>query len=103
MKCIVYAKQAFLNVSNSEIVILKSLQKVGSSALKFRLCTLCCLILCLFEREQVLCYQGECYPLFLTQTLKINMFWRAVKIGKMIQKVASDLFAVECFLQSKFH
>lgn len=62
MKCIVYAKQAFLNVSSSEIVILKYLQRVESSALKFMLCTFCCLILCLFEREQVFCYQGATRP-----------------------------------------
>lgn len=55
MKCIVYAKQAFLTVNNSEIVTLKYLQRVGSSALKFRFWTLCCLILCMFEREQVFC------------------------------------------------
>lgn len=57
MKCIVYAKEAFLTVNSSEIVILKHLRRVGASALKFRFCTLCCFNLCLFEREQ-----GKCYP-----------------------------------------
>lgn len=55
MKCNVYAKQTFLTANNSEVVILKYLQRVGSSALKFRFFTLFCLILCLIGREQVFC------------------------------------------------
>lgn len=55
MKCIVYAKQAFLTANNSEILMLKYLQRVGSSALKCSLCTLCCLIfLPVWERTGIL-------------------------------------------------